>query len=732
MSARFSRLPKGCFLANLTCGVLAYLLVSVPVEGAQIIPTERTFGAAWQNSGYPGSIPSPATIKNVRDFGATGDGVTDDHVAITAAIRSLGGGAGVVYFPAGNYLMKTTLNVPSNCVLRGERSSNTTLTIEHTATGISVSRGHSGAFQPVVSGYTIHSFSLVVTNGASFGAGDYAEIRQDNDISWGASDWAPKVVGQILRITAVVGNTLTLERPLRITYLAAQNPEIRKIVPIAEVGIENLKISRVTTGTAANRDNRATVLFNYATRCWVRGVEFNNGFGSHISLDYSTKISVTGCYFHHAADYDGGGSGYGVVLEFKTGECLIENNVFRVLRHAMLLQAGSNGNVLAYNYSREQQRTEFPSEASADMVLHGNYPFANLFEGNICQQILADTSHGANGPLNTFFRNRAEAYGINITDSLITQLNVVGNETYKGTYSLFTGDGYSLNGSNRFEYANNTQSDGVQAPGTTSLTDYSYYLNADPSALPPTPAWWNIAATFPTIGLPLSRTTTKDLPARSRYLAGTNFTVAPPSLSQQPASRSLAAGEPVTFSVQAAGSPSAQFVWRKNGVPVSAGSSLTISSVEREDAGSYDCVVSDDSGSVTTSAATLAVSDSFSAWSARKGVAGAQTDPDSDGLANLVEYAHGSDPLTRNPAASPVVISDGNYLTLTYTKLKNSPDIACSAQITSSLNGTWSTAEVDQLWKVIDSGSTHTITARDKTPISVSPTRLMRLQVTSP
>jgi hypothetical protein len=77
--------------------------------------------------------------------------------------------------------MLSTLTVPAGVVLRGERSSNTTLTIEHIGNGITVSRGQSGVFQPVVSGYTIHSASLVVTNGAVFAAGDYAEIREDND-----------------------------------------------------------------------------------------------------------------------------------------------------------------------------------------------------------------------------------------------------------------------------------------------------------------------------------------------------------------------------------------------------------------------------------------------------------------------------------------------------------------------------------------------------------------------
>ena len=360
---------------------LALAISPASGEGAQLIPVDRTFGAAWQNSGYPGEIPSPATIVNVRSFGATGDGAADDRAAIAAAIASLGGAPGVAYFPAGNYLMKSTLALPGGVVLRGERASNTTLTIEHIGDGITISGSQSGVFQPVVSGYAMHSSSIVVTNGAVFAPGDYAEIREDNDAAWGASDWAPKVAGQLLRVTAVTGNTLTLERPLRITLLAAQNPDIRKITPVTEVGIENLRVTRVTTGTATDRDNISTILFNYAARCWVRGVEANNGFGGHITLVYSTKVSVTGCYIHHAADYDGGGSGYGVRLEFKTGECLIENNAFRSLRHSMLLQAGVNGNVFGYNYSREPQRTEFPSEVSGDVVLHGNYPFANLVRG---------------------------------------------------------------------------------------------------------------------------------------------------------------------------------------------------------------------------------------------------------------------------------------------------------------------------------------------------------------
>ncbi|MBK6996924.1 MAG: hypothetical protein IPH31_19135 [Lewinellaceae bacterium] len=38
----------------------------------------------------------------------------------------------------------------------------------------------------------------------------------------------------------------------------------------------------------------------------------------------------------------------------------------------MLLQSGSNGNVLGYNFSTDPYWEEFPNDAAGDIVLHGN------------------------------------------------------------------------------------------------------------------------------------------------------------------------------------------------------------------------------------------------------------------------------------------------------------------------------------------------------------------------
>jgi hypothetical protein len=160
----------------------------------------------------------------------------------------------------------------------------------------------------------------------------------------------------------------------------------------------------------------------------------------------------------------------------------------------MLLQAGPNGNVFAYNYSTNPFWTEFfvPSNSAADIVLHGNYPFANLFEGNIASQIIVDNSHGANGPLNTFFRNRINLYGLNLNNG--NQQNFLGNEMTNYPAS----GNWNVSGTNHLMHANNvlnnTGSYVVRDAGTSSLPEASLYYNAKPNYLNSINAW-------PVIGL---------------------------------------------------------------------------------------------------------------------------------------------------------------------------------------------------------------------------------------
>jgi hypothetical protein len=57
---------------------------------------------------------------SVRDFGAVGDGVTDDTVAIQAALNSVSSSGGSVFLPRGVYRVSSTITIPSRVHFYGE------------------------------------------------------------------------------------------------------------------------------------------------------------------------------------------------------------------------------------------------------------------------------------------------------------------------------------------------------------------------------------------------------------------------------------------------------------------------------------------------------------------------------------------------------------------------------------------------------------------------------------
>lgn len=64
------------------------------------------------------------TTVNVMDFGAVGDGVTDDIVAINNAVDAAeANGGGAVFFPSGTYMVSTHVNMRSYVTLEGEGAS---------------------------------------------------------------------------------------------------------------------------------------------------------------------------------------------------------------------------------------------------------------------------------------------------------------------------------------------------------------------------------------------------------------------------------------------------------------------------------------------------------------------------------------------------------------------------------------------------------------------------------
>ena len=84
----------------------------------------------------------------------------------------------------------------------------------------------------------------------------------------------------------------------------------------------------------------------------------------------------------------------------------------------------------------------------------------------------------------------------------------------------------------------------------------------------------------------------------------------PPSITTQPADKTVTVGETATFSVRATGSPPLHCQWRQNGanIPGANNSSYTIPATVEADSGSlFSVIVSNSARSVTSNNATLTV-----------------------------------------------------------------------------------------------------------------------------
>lgn len=83
----------------------------------------------------------------------------------------------------------------------------------------------------------------------------------------------------------------------------------------------------------------------------------------------------------------------------------------------------------------------------------------------------------------------------------------------------------------------------------------------------------------------------------------------PPWITTQPQSRTLAVGQTTTFTVSATGSPPLVYRWQFNGadIPTATNASYSVTNAQMTDAGDYSAIVTNSSGSATSTLARLTV-----------------------------------------------------------------------------------------------------------------------------
>jgi hypothetical protein len=286
----------------------------------------------------------------------------------------------------------------------------------------------------IVSGYTQGSKSITLGSATGYSASDYISIYQSKDSAviddkglkylgedCGSSCTDPHVMQQYSKITAVSGNTLSIDPPIFYVTPSATGQAIRKqTFNMVMAGVENLRLNGDGT-------NYKTLWFSFTRNCWVKGVETYNAGGCdssgspHIWTDFSYGNEYRDGYHHHGSSNDSGRN-YG--LEFynwNTGH-KIENNIVRDVRHSIVFEGGGSGNGILCNYTDDSgesvdgQGTVFDTAFLGEDAIsnHGSHPYMNLWEGNSVSSWWGDYTQGSSSHV-TLYRNHVRCKNTALT-----------------------------------------------------------------------------------------------------------------------------------------------------------------------------------------------------------------------------------------------------------------------------------------------------------------------------
>ena len=375
------------------------------------LPDFSYAGYHMGNDPIPEDLP---VVGNVKDFGAKGDGVTDDTASFRAALNGVSDG--VLLIPKGDYVISQIIRIrKSNIVLRGEgsRAGQTTLkfvkpicAISQLGCGYSVIGGShrpKSAVSPwswkgglievltdkpnkwvtsVVSPAKRGATVLEVADASALRPGMVIQVRLEEIPTH--TLWRVAMNGQvgfprfhgcdptdaidlIQKIAAVEGNQITLAQPLLMEVRLQWNPTILRMPVVREVGIEHLRIrfnaETEYHGHLHERGHNAIEFSRNVIDSWIDDVQVQNSdsavfISGESAWNTVRRLRVTGREGHHGVCISRGQNNL-VTRFFFASEFV----------HELSVSHQAVGNVFE----------DGSGDVPIDMDHHRDWPFQNLF-----------------------------------------------------------------------------------------------------------------------------------------------------------------------------------------------------------------------------------------------------------------------------------------------------------------------------------------------------------------
>jgi hypothetical protein len=350
-------------------------------------------------------LPAPTAVTDVKKFGALGDGTTDDTAAFRRAIA--GTDRGVIFIPEGRYVITESIVIAkSGLVLRGAGIGQTVLVIPRsleqihgaktTAEGTKSSWAFQGGIIEVHGKDTGRKLTVVAAPAkrgdnllalkdvSALTPGAWIRLLMNDDATLGRhlhgdlQDVAPTTQKEmkhlcdwVARVTSIDGNTIVLDRPLRLDVRPEWEAEIWSWQPtVEEVGIESLTFEFPGTPKKKHLQEEGFNALDLrgVANSWVRNIEVIDADNGLI-LGGSRFCTVEG-FTARAVKRTSAETGHHTL--WATGKS--QDNLFTGFKittiyvHELTVEGCSSGNVF-----------ERGSGVSLALDHHSNAPYENLF-----------------------------------------------------------------------------------------------------------------------------------------------------------------------------------------------------------------------------------------------------------------------------------------------------------------------------------------------------------------
>ena len=284
---------------------------------------------------------------SVYDFGAKGDGVTDDTASINAAItRANAIGGAIVQLPPGVYKCNGQIVLKDGVTLMGAGPSATRFDFTaSTATVACIYGEGSIAALPAFSvNIAKNDKTITFPSDPGVAAGDVLVIYNSANSSWSAARTYYRA-GEMVRVRSVAGNVVTLEHAVFDSYSAGATTAIYKMTPITAAvkslgatfksGVVGLKVKFGVGVVYDDLDLTGSILSQAsfdkcfeATATRVRADDGSPNTSNHygIAVGNSQRVIIAECFLsttRHGFSMGGDDATGAIVCR----EILVQNNV---------------------------------------------------------------------------------------------------------------------------------------------------------------------------------------------------------------------------------------------------------------------------------------------------------------------------------------------------------------------------------------------------------------------